>query len=65
MLRIALDDEQTRRKQLKTETEGMVSLIKEYIALPGSDRISHADAFCRQAAARLNAVECALMEPDE
>ena len=65
MLRIALDDEQTRRKQLKTETEGMVALIKEYIALPESDRIHHTDVFCRQAAARLNAVECALMEPDE
>lgn len=65
MLRIALDDEQMRRQQLKTETEGMISLIKEYIALPDCDRIQHTDAFCRQAAERLSAVECALMEPDE
>jgi hypothetical protein len=62
MLRIALDDEQTRRKQLKTETEGMVSLIKEYIALEEHDRIEHAAQFCRQAAERLSAVECAMME---
>ena len=65
MLRIALDDEQMRRQQLKAETEGMVSLIKEYIALPENDRIQHTEIFCRQAAARLSAVECALMEPDE
>lgn len=64
LLRITLDDEQTRRKQLQTETESMVSLIKEYIALPQNERMSHTDMFCRQAAARLSAVECALMEPD-
>lgn len=64
VLRIALDDEQTRRQQLKTETEGMVCLIKEYIALPEGERMQHADIFCRQAAARLSAVECALMEPE-
>lgn len=65
MLRIELDDEQTRRQQLKTEAEGMVSLIKEYIALPQDDKAAQLDVFCRQAAARLSAVECALMEPDQ
>lgn len=63
MLRIALSDEQTRSQTLRTETEGMVTLIKEYIALPQRDRLSHTEAFCEQAAARLSAVECALMEP--
>jgi len=62
VLRIALDDEQIRRARLKSETEQMVTLIKEYIALPDMDRASHASAFCNQAAARLSAVECALME---
>lgn len=61
MLRIALDDEQTRRGRLQDETEGMITLIKEYIALPDADRLSHCGAFCQQAAARLSAVECALM----
>lgn len=61
MLRIALDDEQTRRDRLQSETEGMVTLIKEYIALPDADRLSHCGVFCQQAAARLSAVECALM----
>ena len=62
MLRIALDDEQIRRAKLKTETEQMVSLLKEYIALPDQDRASHTAVFCAQAASRLSAVECALME---
>ena len=62
VLRIALDDEQIRRAKLKAETEQMVSLIKEYIALPEQDRSNHASIFCSQAAARLSAVECALME---
>ena len=62
MLRIALDDEQIRRRQLRRETEGMVTLIKEYIALSESDRLQHAAQFCHQAAERLNAVECAMME---
>ena len=61
MLRISLDDEQTRRQRLAHETEGMVTLIKEYIALPVQKRSAHADLFCRQAAERLSAVECALM----
>lgn len=65
MLRIALDDEQTHSRQLRAETEGMVTLIKEYIALPDADRVSHCGAFCQQAAARLSAVECALMETGE
>ena len=63
VLRIELDNEQTRSEHLRTETEGMVTLLKEYIALPQSDRLSHAEQFCEQAAARLSAVECALMEP--
>ncbi|MGN0776394.1 MAG: hypothetical protein ACI4MM_06910, partial [Candidatus Ventricola sp.] len=63
MLRIALDDEQTRSANLRSETEGMVTLIKEFIALPKNDRLSHAEQFCQQAAERLSAVECALMKP--
>lgn len=63
MLRIALSDEQARSANLRTQTEGMVTLIKEYIALPRDGRLSHAESFCEQAAARLSAVECALMEP--
>lgn len=63
MLRIALDDEQMRSSELRAQTEGMVMLLKEYIALPDSDRMSHCAAFCQQAAARLSAVECALMPP--
>ena len=62
MLRIALDDEQLRRRQLLSETEGMVTLIREYIALEENDRLRHAPLFCEQAAARLSAVECAMME---
>ena len=61
VLRIALDDEQIRRAKLKAETEQMVTLLKEYIALPDADRMQRAAAFCNQAAARLSAVECALM----
>jgi len=64
MLRIALDDEQIRRRQLHKETEGMVTLIKEYIALEEGDRMQYAAQFCHQAAERLSAVECAMMEPD-
>ena len=62
MLRIALDDEQMRRANLASETGQMVTLIKEYIALPESDRIRQSAVFCEQAAARLSAVECALMQ---
>ena len=65
MLRIALDDEQIRRKQLCSEAGSMVTLIKEYIALEEHDRIEHAAQFCRQAAERLSAVECAMMEPGQ
>lgn len=61
MLRISLDDEQTRRQRLAHETETMVTLIKEYIALPAQKRPAHTELFCRQAAERLSAVECALM----
>ena len=63
MLRIVLDDEQTKSAALRAETENMVTLVREYIALPGADRLSHAEQFCRQAAERLSAVECALMQP--
>ena len=60
MLRIALDDEQTRSESLARETGAMVTLIKEYIALPARERSAHTDVFCRQAAERLSAVECAM-----
>lgn len=65
MLRIALDDEQTRMSRLKGETENMVSLIKEYIALPQEARLAGCEDFCRMAAGRLSAVECALMNPTD
>ena len=61
MLRIALSDEQERRTRLAKETGGMVTLLKEYIALPESERGSRMEAFCDQAAQRLAAVECAMM----
>lgn len=64
MLRIALDDEHLRREKLARETGAMVTMIKEYIALPARERSAHTDAFCRQAAERLSAVECALCAPD-
>ena len=41
--------------------EGMVTLMKEYIALPEQERAANTEAFCARAAARLSAVECALM----
>lgn len=62
VLRIALDDERTRMNALRSEAEGMVTLIKEYIALPDDARTAHTAAFCEQAAGRLCAVECAMME---
>ena len=61
MLRIALDDEQQRANRLRAEAGGMVTLIKEFIALPDEGRMQQADVFCRQAAARLSAVEAAMM----
>lgn len=65
LLRIALGDEQQRRQMLTIQTEGMVSLLKEYIALPEPQRLSTCNAFCREAAARLSAVECAMENPQE
>lgn len=65
MLRIALSDEQERTQTLRQETLGMVTMLKEYIALPDQDRAAQNDWFCQQAAERLSAVECALMEPIE
>ena len=62
MLRIALSDEQERRRHLAQEAGGMVTLLKEYIALPEEERSSRTEAFCHQAAQRLSAVECAMME---
>ena len=62
MLRIALDDEQQRAARLREETGGMITLVKEYIALPESQRLEGADVFCAQAAARLAAVESAMMD---
>lgn len=61
LLRVALDDEMARSRHLREETEGMVTLMKEYIALPEQERVQGMEAFCAQAAARLSAVECALM----
>ena len=61
LLRIALDDEMARSRRLREETEGMVTMMKEYIALPEQERAQGMEAFCAQAAARLSAVECALM----
>ncbi|MGN0997614.1 MAG: hypothetical protein ACI4PG_11960 [Candidatus Ventricola sp.] len=65
MLRIALDDEQHRALELRAQAGEMVTLVKEYIALPEADRTSRCADFCQQAAARLSAVECALMAPEE
>ena len=62
MLRIALSDEQERRTRLAKETGGMVTMLKEYIALPEAERGSRTEAFCHQAAQRLSAVECAMMD---
>ena len=62
MARIALDDERTRSRHLRSEAESMVSILKEYIALPDADKTQHCSAFCQLAAARLSAMECALME---
>ncbi len=62
LLRIALDDERTRMNALRSEAEGMVTLIKEYIALPDEERGAHTALFCEQAASRLSAVECAMMD---
>ncbi|MBR2942208.1 MAG: hypothetical protein IKB82_02305 [Clostridia bacterium] len=62
MLRIALADEQQRTKRLCQEAGGMLTLIREYIALPQAERSSQTQVFCQQAAARLAAVECAMMD---
>ena len=62
MLRIALSDEQEKRKRIAQEAGGMVTLLKEYIALPEDERSGRTEAFCAQAAQRLAAVECAMME---
>ena len=61
MLRIALD-EQKRFGRLKSEAGGMVTFLKEYVALPETARQSGLQAFCEQAAQRLSRVECALMD---
>lgn len=65
LLRIALDDERTRLNALRGEAGGMVTLIKEYIALPEEARGAQTALFCQQAANRLSAVECAMMEPPQ
>ena len=65
MLRIALSDEQERSKTLRQETMGMVTMLKEYIALPDCEKAAQSAQFCHLAAERLSAVECALMEPQE
>lgn len=60
VLRIELDDEQKRFARLQGETEGMVLMLKEYIALPDGERQSCLNTFCQQAAQRLSAMECAM-----
>ena len=60
VLRIELDDEQKRFARLQGETEGMVLMLKEYIALPDGERQSCLNTFCEQAAQRLSAMECAM-----
>lgn len=62
MLRIALDDEQKRFGRLQSEAGGMVTLLKEYVALPEEARQSGLNAFCEQAAQSLSRLECAMME---
>ena len=62
MLRIALDDEQKRFGRLKSEAGGMVTFLKEYVALPETARQSGLQAFCEQAAQRLSRVDGALMD---
>ena len=44
---------------------GMVTMLKEYIALPDCEKAAQSAQFCHLAAERLSAVECALMEPQE
>ena len=60
MLRIALCDEQQRANRLRETAGDMVSILKEFVGLPEGERPAHAQAFCRQAAERLAAMECAL-----
>ena len=62
MLRIALDDEHKRFERLQSEAGGMISLIKEYVALPEDARQTGLNAFCEQAAQSLSRVECAMMD---
>ena len=62
LLARALDDEQKRFGKLKSEAGGMVTFLKEYVALPETERQSGLQAFCEQAAQRLSRVECALMD---
>jgi len=40
----------------------MISLIKEYVALPEDARQTGLNAFCEQAAQSLSRVECAMMD---
>ncbi len=60
MLRIELADEKERFSHLQDEAGNMITLLKEYIALPDTDRQTHCRAFCQQASARLSAMECAM-----
>ena len=62
MLRIALDDEQKRFGRLKSEAGGMVTFLKEYVALPEDARQTGLNTFCEQAAQSLSRVECAMMD---
>ncbi len=60
MLRIELSDEKARFSHLQDEAGNIVTLLKEYIALPDADRQTHCQAFCQQASARVAAMECAM-----
>ena len=57
-----LDDEHKRFERLQSEAGGMISLIKEYVALPEDARQTGLNAFCEQAAQSLSRVECAMMD---
>ena len=49
-------------RRLREEAGGMVTLMKEFIALPKENRLEGAETFCHQASLRLAAVESAMME---
>ncbi|MBP3657135.1 MAG: hypothetical protein J6K32_10625 [Clostridia bacterium] len=62
MLRIELDDGQTRLQALCSEAGGMASLVREYIALPRDERVQGMETFCRLASERVACMESAMLE---